>query len=40
MKIKPLYNAVFGIAVEVLYTIVIILAAFLICAAAYFLKQL
>jgi hypothetical protein len=38
MKIKPLYNAVFGIATEIFYAIAIILAAFLICVAAYFLK--
>jgi len=38
MKIKSLYNAVFGIATEVLYALTIILAAFLICVAAYFLK--
>ena len=36
MKIKSLYNAVFGIATEILYAIAIILAAFLICVAAYF----
>ncbi len=38
MKMKSFYNAVFGIATEVLYAIVIILTAFLICLAAYFLK--
>jgi hypothetical protein len=38
MKIKSFYNAVFGMAVEVLYAIAIILAAFLVCVAAYFLK--
>jgi len=38
MKMKSLYNAVFGIATEVLYAIVIILTAFLICLAVYFLK--
>ncbi len=40
MKIKSLYNAVFGIAAEITYVVVIILTAFLICIAAYFLKQL
>jgi hypothetical protein len=35
---KSFYNAVFGIAAEVLYAIAIILTAFLICLAAYFLK--
>jgi hypothetical protein len=39
MKIKSLYNAILGIATEVFYTVAIILAAFLICAAAYFLKR-
>jgi len=38
MKIKSFYNSVFGIATEVLYAIAIILAAFLICIAAYFLN--
>jgi len=38
MKIKSLYNAVFGIATEILYAIAIILAAFLICVVAYFFK--
>jgi len=38
MKMKSFYNAVFGIATEVLYAIAIILTAFLICLAAYFLK--
>ncbi len=38
MKIKSLYNVVFGIATEILYAIAIILAAFLICVAAYFFK--
>jgi len=31
MKIKPILNAAFGISVEVLYTAVIMLAAFFIC---------
>jgi len=38
MKIQSLYNAFLGIAVEILYTIAIMLAAFLVCVAAYFLK--
>jgi len=38
MKIKSFYNAVLGIATEILYAIAIMLAAFLICVAAYFLK--
>jgi hypothetical protein len=38
MKIKSFYNAVLGIATEVLCILAIILAAFLICVAAYFLK--
>ena len=38
MKIKSFYNAVLGIATEILYAIAIILAVFLICVAAYFLK--
>jgi hypothetical protein len=38
MKIKSFYNAVLGIATEVLWIMAIILAAFLICVAAYFLK--
>jgi len=38
MKIQSIYNSVFGIATEILYAIAIILAAFLICVAAYFLK--
>jgi len=36
MKIKSFYNAVFGIGTEIFYAVVIILAAFLICIAAYF----
>jgi len=39
MKIKSFYNAVLGIATEVLWIMAIILAAFLICVAAYFLKR-
>jgi hypothetical protein len=39
MKIKSFYNAVFGITTEVLCILAIILAAFLVCAAAYFLKR-
>jgi len=38
MKIKSFYNSVFGIAAEVLYALTIILVAFLICIAAYFLN--
>jgi len=38
MKIKSLYNAIFGIATEISYAVVIILTAFLICIAAYFLR--
>ena len=38
MKIQSLYNAFLGIATEILYAIAIILAAFLICVAAFFLK--
>jgi len=38
MKMKSFYNAVLGIATEVLWIMAIILAAFLICVAAYFLK--
>jgi hypothetical protein len=38
MKMKSVYNAVFGIATEIFYAIVIILAAFLICVIAYFFK--
>jgi branched-subunit amino acid ABC-type transport system permease component len=38
MKIQSLYNAFLGIATEIVYAIVIILAAFLVCIAAYFLK--
>jgi len=38
MKIKSIPNALFGIATEILYTVAIMLAAFLICVAAYFLK--
>jgi hypothetical protein len=38
MKIRSIYNAVFGVATEVLCILSIILAAFLICVAAYFLK--
>jgi len=38
MRIKSFYNAVLGIATEVLWIMAIILAAFLICVAAYFLK--
>jgi len=39
MKKKSFYDAVFGIATEVLCALAIILAAFLICVAAYFLKR-
>jgi hypothetical protein len=39
MKIRAFYNAVLGIATEVLCILAIILAAFLICVAAYFLKR-
>ncbi len=38
MKRKSISNALFGVAVEILYAIVIILSAFLICVAAYFIK--
>ena len=38
MKIQSLYNAILGIATEILYTIAIILAVLLICVVAYFLK--
>ena len=38
MKIQSLYNAILGIATEILYAIAIILAALLICVAAYFLR--
>ena len=38
MKIQSLYNALLGIATEILYAIAIMLAAFLVCVAAYFLK--
>jgi hypothetical protein len=38
MKIKSFYNAALGIVVEILCIMAIILAAFLICVAAYFLK--
>ncbi len=38
MKIKSFYNVVLGMAVEVFYAIAIMLAAFLVCVAAYFLK--
>jgi len=38
MKIQSLYNAFLGIATEILYAIAIMLAAFLVCVAAYFLK--
>ena len=37
MKARFLYNAVLGIATEILYAIAIMLAAFLICIVAYFL---
>ena len=36
MKMKSFYNAVFGIATEVLYAMAIILTAFLICLAVYY----
>ncbi len=36
MKIQSLYNALLGITTEIVYAIVIILAAFLVCIAAYF----
>jgi hypothetical protein len=39
MKIKSFYNAVLGITTEVICILAIILAAFLICVAAYFLKR-
>jgi hypothetical protein len=39
MKIKSFYDAVLGIAVEVLCALAVILAAFLVCAAAYLLKR-
>jgi hypothetical protein len=38
MKIQSLYNAILGIATEIFYAIAIILAAFLICVAVFFLK--
>ena len=38
MKIKSISNALVGATVEILYALVIILAAFLICVAAYFVK--
>jgi len=38
MRIKSFYNAVLGIATEALWIMAIILAAFLICVAAYLLK--
>jgi len=38
MKTKSLHNAVLGIAIEIFYAIIIILSAFLICVAAYFLN--
>ena len=38
MKIQSLYNAILGIATEILYATAIILAALLICVAAYFLR--
>jgi hypothetical protein len=38
MKIQSLYNIFLGIATEILYAIAIILAAFLLCVAACFLK--
>jgi len=38
MRIKSFYNAVFGIATEVLYALTIILVAFLICITAYLLN--
>jgi len=38
MKIKILVNAALGITTEVLYTLAIMLAALLICAAFYFMK--
>jgi len=36
MNAQFLYNAVLGIATEILYALAIIGAAFLICVAAYF----
>ena len=38
MKTKSIYNALFGTAAEILYAVAIILAALLICVAAYFIK--
>lgn len=38
MKIHSLYNAVLGIAAEILYAIAIIAVAFLLCVAAYFIR--
>ncbi len=38
MKIQSLYNAILGIATEILYAIAIIVAAFLICVAADLLR--
>lgn len=34
MKMQSLYNAILGIATEILYAIAIMLAAFLACVAA------
>jgi len=36
MKTKSIFNAILGISIEVLYTLTIMLAAFLICLAFYF----
>jgi len=38
MKIKLFLNAALGISVEILYALVIMSAAFLICTAFYFKK--
>jgi len=38
MKIQYLYNAILGIATEIFYAVAIMLAAFLLCVAVYFLK--
>ena len=38
MKIKSISNAFLGVATEILYALAIILTAFLICVASYFIK--
>jgi len=38
MKARFLYNAILGIATEIFYAMAIVLAALLICVAAYFLR--